>query len=400
MRSFYALPPLSLYVHLPWCIRKCPYCDFNSHAQTDTLPEQEYVDALLADLTEEIPRFWGRSLVSVFIGGGTPSLFSASALEKLLSGIRALTALAPTAEITLEANPGTVEQAKFRDFFQIGINRLSIGVQSFDDLALNRLGRVHNAREALRAVHIAQRAGFTDINLDLMFGLPGQSEKQAQSDLLQALALNPTHISYYELTLEPNTLFARYPPALPPEDSRWEMQQWAINALAQAGFERYEISAYAKDRYQARHNRNYWLYGDYIGIGAGAHGKLSFADSGKIIRRWKHRHPQNYMTATATGTHIGGDTVVPIVETAMEFMLNALRLCDGFPAALFQTHTGLPLHVWQKQIDAAVAADLLIVDSHKIRPSERGLNFLNDLLEHFMPTQNSRYHPVIPQIPD
>ena len=396
MRSFTQLPPLSLYVHLPWCIRKCPYCDFNSHQQKNSLPERKYVDALLADLEQEIPDIWGRSLESVFIGGGTPSLFSASELDRLLCGIRALTALAPTAEITLEANPGTFEQEKFRDFRAIGINRLSIGIQSFNDNLLRALGRVHCGSEACRAVDIGTAAGFDEINLDLMFGLPGQSLAESRADLSQAISLQPTHLSFYELTLEPNTRFAKFPPELPPEDSCWEMQTRAIELLAEHGYARYEISAYAKPRHQCRHNRNYWLFGDYVGIGAGAHGKLSFADRGEIRRRWKVKHPDAYLQSAHSIDRIGGESVVPFEDTALEFMMNALRLVEGFPVALFQTHTGVSLKPWQDAIEAAQTAGLLEQQGFSLRATERGLSFLNDVVGHFLPASTTRNYPVIP----
>jgi len=275
VRSFTELPPLSLYVHIPWCVRKCPYCDFNSHEQPDTLPEDAYVDALLNDLASEMPRIWGRTISSVFIGGGTPSLFSAHALDKLMSGVRALTALQPNHEVTMEANPGTFEQEKFHEFRQLGINRLSIGVQSFNDKHLKSLGRIHSGSEAQRAIDIARKAGFEDINIDLMFGLPEQTETEAHQDVQSALDLKPTHLSYYELTLEPNTLFAKYPPKLPDDEPKWQVHHNGMQLLAEHGFERYEISAFAQTGKRCKHNNNYWLFGDYVGIGAGAPGALS-----------------------------------------------------------------------------------------------------------------------------
>jgi len=397
MRSFTELPPLSLYVHIPWCVRKCPYCDFNSHEQkTDALPELEYVDALLQDLTEEIPRFWGRTLSSVFIGGGTPSLFSSEALDRLLSGVRALTALPPNAEITMEANPGTFEQAKFSEFRSLGINRLSIGVQSFDDDALHKLGRIHGGGEALSAIDMAKKAGFDDFNIDLMFGLPGQNLKQAAKDVALACNASPTHISYYELTLEPNTLFAKYPPTLPTDDTVGDIQSAGIAQLASAGFDRYEISAYAKSGKRSTHNTNYWLFGDYIGIGAGAHGKLSFADSGQIIRRWKHKHPTQYMASMASNDFCGDEKIVSVDDTGIEFMMNALRLVDGFPIDLFTQHTGVLLAPWQAAIDKACDAALLTQAGYELKPTETGLRFLNDLLAMFMTSETTRSYPVIP----
>ncbi len=402
MRQFTTLPPLSLYVHIPWCVRKCPYCDFNSHEQKDSLPETEYIDAVLNDLGNEMPRVWGRTISSVFIGGGTPSLFSADALDRLMSGIRALTALQPSAEVTMEANPGTFEQEKFRDFRKLGINRLSIGVQSFNDAMLEKLGRIHNAGEASRAVQIAKDAGFDDINIDLMFGLPDQTEAEALADVKQATELKPTHISYYELTLEPNTLFAKHPPVLPADDHRWQMHQNGIAWLHEHGYERYEISAYAQENKQCVHNTNYWLFGDYLGIGAGAHSKVSFANTGDIIRRWKQKHPTRYLE-NAKGNCanlIGGESNIDTEDTAIEFMMNALRLNNGFPAPLFEQHTGMPLHQWQAVINQAMDDGLLENAGLNIRATEQGFNFLNDLLERFMPdADNTRRYPFIPLNP-
>ena len=306
-RHLTALPPLSLYVHLPWCAKKCPYCDFNSHEARGEVPEAAYVDALLNDLAMEMPLVWGRTLSSVFVGGGTPSLFSADALDRLLSGVRALTGLAPDVEVTLEANPGTVERGRFADYRAIGINRLSIGVQSLDDEKLRVLGRIHSADEARRAVAEARAAGFDDLNLDLMYALPGQDLAGAMRDVEGALALEPTHLSCYELTLEPNTRFAKFPPEnLPDDDARFDMQEAILARLSRAGFERYEISAFARPGRRSVHNLNYWLFGDYLGIGAGAHAKLSFADSGEIRRRWKVKHPTRYLETAGTQESVGG----------------------------------------------------------------------------------------------
>ncbi len=387
MRSFSELPPLALYIHIPWCVRKCPYCDFNSHEQKESLPEDEYVDALLSDLAAEMPRVWGRTITSVFIGGGTPSLFSSDALDKLLSGIRALTALSPIIEVTLEANPGTFEQAKFTDFRQLGINRLSIGVQSFNDQHLKKLGRIHAGDEAQRAIEIAYTAGFDNVNVDLMFGLPEQSESEALNDVQTAVALEPTHISYYELTLEPNTLFAKYPPSLPPEDTRWNIQDNALKLFAQHSYERYEISAFAKPNRQSEHNVNYWLFGDYLGIGAGAHSKVTFANTGDIVRRWKHKQPARYMQSNQSPEQdfIGGESVIPEIDSALEFMMNALRLRDGFAIPLFEQHTGISLNHWQGAIDAAIEKGLLEQSGLRLKASPHGFNFLNTLFELFMP---------------
>jgi len=401
-RQFTELPPLSLYIHLPWCVSKCPYCDFNSHEQRGDLPEDSYIEALLSDLEQEMPDIWGRSVSSIFIGGGTPSLFSATHIDKLLSGIRALTAIPPSAEITMEANPGTFEQEKFKDFYGAGINRLSIGIQSFSDTALSALGRIHTGGEATRAVEIARAAGFDNINLDLMFGLPGQDLISARDDVAQAIALTPEHISYYELTLEPNTLFAKYPPTLPDSDSCESIQRCGMALLEEAGFNRYEISAFAQSKRQSQHNLNYWLFGDYVGIGAGAHGKISFANTGEIVRRSKVKHPSRYLETAATPERIGTDHTISIEDTAIEFMMNALRLCDGFPIPHFQAQTGAALDRWQNAIEEAQHAGLLEQSGMNLRASATGLRFLNDLLGHFMPTPGGRSDPlerIYPVIP-
>lgn len=399
MRVFTELPPLALYIHIPWCIKKCPYCDFNSHELKDTLPEDDYVDALLNDLGTEMPRVWGRSITSVFIGGGTPSLLSSDALDKLLSGIRALTALSPITEVTLEANPGTFEQAKFTDFRQLGINRLSIGVQSFNDEHLKKLGRIHAGDEARRAIEIAHTAGFDNFNVDLMFGLPEQSEPEAINDVETAVSLEPTHISYYELTLEPNTLFAKHPPVLPHDDQRWRIHNDGMRILSKHHYERYEISAFAKPGRRSEHNVNYWLFGDYLGIGAGAHSKVTFANTGDIVRRWKHKHPARYMQGSQVPADgfIGGESVVSEVDSALEFMMNALRLRDGFAIPVFEQHTGLSLDHWQGEIDAAIDKGLLEQSGITLKATQQGFNFLNDLLEFFMPADEKvPGYPVIP----
>ena len=396
-RVFRELPPLSLYVHIPWCVKKCPYCDFNSHEQRGDIPEQQYVDALLSDLADELPLVWGRSFSTVFIGGGTPSLLSAGAMDRLMSGIRALTALAPTAEITMEANPGTFEQQRFKDYRASGINRLSIGIQSFNPQALQALGRVHSADEALRAVDIARQAGFEEINLDLMFGLPDQSCADALADVQTAIGLETTHLSCYELTLEPNTLFARFPPKLPEDEARADMQSAIIETLSSAGFERYEISAYARASrrsHRSRHNLNYWQFGDYLGIGAGAHGKISSAADGSIVRRWKHKHPTRYLEATSAAERLGGEDLIPLEDTGLEFMMNALRLVEGFPIPLFEQHTGTSLLPWQSTIDKAIDTGLLERVGLQLKATPTGFNWLNDTLEMFLP--GVRRYPVIP----
>lgn len=388
-RSFSELPPLGLYVHIPWCIRKCPYCDFNSHEQREELPQSAYINALLDDLASEMPSVWGRTISSVFIGGGTPSLFSAQSLDQLLSGIRSLTGLTPGVEITLEANPGTFEQERFKDYHALGINRLSIGVQSFNQKHLESLGRAHSSQDAFKAVEIAHRAGFEQINLDIMFALPGQNLSECTTDIEQALSLSTSHLSCYELTLEPNTLFARFPPALPDEDTRAKMQDTIVQRLAAAGFERYEVSAYSRSSApsdnRCRHNLNYWLFGDYIGIGAGAHGKVSSAQSGEISRRWKQKHPRAYLDADDAAQRLGGQSVVPVTETGFEFMMNALRIKKGFPIPLFEQHTGVSLNHWQPTIERAMRDGLLEQSGLNLHASDKGYDWLNTILQLFLP---------------
>lgn len=402
-RSFTQLPPLSLYVHIPWCIKKCPYCDFNSHEQREDIPEDAYVDALLDDLANEMPLVWGRQLSTVFIGGGTPSLFSAKAMDKLISGIRALTALAPSAEITMEANPGTFEQERFKDYRALGINRLSIGIQSFNPRLLKALGRVHSSQEAIKACEIAHHAGFEQINLDVMFALPEQTHKEVLDDISCALAQDTTHLSFYELTLEPNTLFARFPPEVPDPDERAAMQEIIVEQLSRAGFDRYEVSAYARvsgnHANRAAHNMNYWQFGDYIGIGCGAHGKISSADSGQIVRRWKQKHPNTYLQAKSSAERLGNQTTISTEDTALEFMMNALRLREGFPVPLFELHTGISLDRWQNAIQTATDRGLLEQSGLHLRCTSEGFNWLNDLLELFLPSDNPevvKNYKVIP----
>lgn len=385
MFNFTALPPLSLYVHLPWCVRKCPYCDFNSHEAKDAIPERAYIDALLADLEQELPSIWGRAVETVFIGGGTPSLFAPAAIDRLLSQLRALLNLSATAEITLEANPGTMEAGRFAEFRAAGINRLSIGVQSFDDGMLSKLGRIHGAREAVAAAEAAHAAGFAELNLDLMYGLPGQTPAQALADLEQAIALRPTHLSHYQLTIEANTRFAHAPPALPDDDATWEMQERSQARLAAAGYEQYEVSAYARAGHRCRHNLNYWLFGDYLGIGAGAHAKISSAQTQRIVRTVKLRHPRDYLAKAATPQRIAETRTLGRRETGFEFMLNALRLTEGFPVTLFAQHTGLPLHTVEGPLQEAERKALIERDMHAIHPTELGRRFLNDLTALFLP---------------
>ncbi|NMQ18466.1 oxygen-independent coproporphyrinogen III oxidase-like protein [Candidatus Competibacter phosphatis] len=377
--------PLALYVHIPWCARKCPYCDFNSHEAREPLPERAYADALLADLEQDLPRVWGRRIDSLFIGGGTPSLFSAEALDRLLSGLRARLPLRPDLEITLEANPGTVERSKFAEFREVGINRLSIGVQSFDDGHLHALGRIHDRRAAIAAAEAAHAAGLDNFNLDLMFGLPGQTVEQALTDIACALALQPAHLSYYQLTLEPNTRFYRSPPLLPDDETIDVIQERAQEELARHGYPRYEVSAYARADRRCRHNLNYWEFGDYLGIGAGAHGKLSDPAAGQIQRLWKVKHPRDYLARAGTPAGVGGDAPVREAELPLEFLMNALRLVEGVPAALFGERAGLPLAALEPGWSQARARGLLENDPERLQASELGLRFLNDLLQAFIP---------------
>jgi len=349
-----------------------------------TIPEAAYIDALLADLAQQLPAVWGRSVESVFIGGGTPSLMSAEGIERLLSGLRALLGMSPGIEITLEANPGTVEQGRFAEYRQAGINRLSIGIQSFDNEKLQRLGRIHNRDEAIRAVEMAHGAGFDNFNLDLMFGLPGQDGKQALTDLEQAIALSPTHLSYYQLTIEPNTAFAHAPPVVPEDDVLWSMQCRGQETLAAAGYGQYEVSAYALEGRRCRHNLNYWQFGDYLGIGPGAHGKLTDAPAGNVERMWKQRHPQRYLETAHSEAVIAGRRTLNRDDLVLEFMMNALRLTEGFDSRLFQARTGLPLSVVAGTLDQAVVDGLIEWGAERIVPTERGRNYLNELLERFM----------------
>ena len=378
----FQLPPLALYIHIPWCVRKCPYCDFNSHAAGPELPEEAYVDALLADLDSDLPAAHGRELGSIFFGGGTPSLFSARALDRLLRGVNRRLGFASDIEITLEANPGTFEQAKFVDYRALGINRLSIGVQSFQTAQLQALGRIHDGLEAIRAAEMARRAGFDNFNLDLMHGLPGQDVAGALADLHQAIALEPTHLSWYQLTVEPNTVFWSQPPEIPEDDILWDIQEAGQALLAEHGFAQYETSAYARDNRRARHNLNYWSFGDFLGIGAGAHAKLS-DPLGQIRRSWKTRLPKDYLDPNKPFQ--AGERLLEAAELPFEFMMNALRLTGGVPAALYEQRTGLPLASSGEAGSAARAAGLLDADPQLLRPTARGQLFLNDLLQHFLP---------------
>ena len=376
--------PLALYVHIPWCIRKCPYCDFNSHTAAE-LPEQAYIQALLTDLASELPYIWGRKLESIFIGGGTPSLFSAAGIDELLCGIRALLPFRPNIEITLEANPGTFEQAKFKGFREAGINRLSMGLQSFNPQHLQALGRVHNQAEALMAADIARHAGFTNFNLDLMFGLPQQTLPQALADLQQAIQLRPTHLSWYQLTLEPNTLFYKQPPVLPDEDLLVDMQLAGQALLAQHGYQQYEVSAYSQVQYQCVHNRNYWEFGDYIGIGAGAHGKYTNPADQSLHRYQKPRQPADYMQRVQQGQARSQTTTLVVADIIFEFMLNALRLQAGFPLSLFTERTGLAVELLSNGLQQGMQRGLLELDGSWLKPSPLGWQFLNTTIQLFLP---------------
>jgi len=391
-----ALPPLSLYVHMPWCVRKCPYCDFNSHELKGTLAETEYVDALTADLELSLPLVWGRRIHSVFFGGGTPSLFSAAAMDRLLMALRARLSIEPDCEITLEANPGTFEAAKFRDYRAAGINRLSIGIQSFNPAHLAALGRIHDDTEAWRAVEIASKH-FDNFNLDLMYALPRQTPAEAEADCAAAVSCGTTHLSFYHLTLEPNTVFYSKPPALPDDDAAAGMQEAIETRLAAAGFEHYETSAYAKAGRECRHNRNYWLFGDYLGIGAGAHSKLSFAD--RIIRQARYKQPKTYFDQLQKNAPVFEEHEVTTRDLPFEFMLNALRLTEGFAVEMFAERTGLSITAAASALNEAEQRGLIERDHARIRPTVLGRRFLNDLLELFLPGDAPAAQPAGVVIP-
>jgi oxygen-independent coproporphyrinogen-3 oxidase len=376
-----ALPPLALYIHWPWCVRKCPYCDFNSHESREPIPEAAYLDALRADLEQSLPLIWGRKIHTVFIGGGTPSLMSAAGLDRLMSDIRTLLPLDLDAEITMEANPGTFEAGKFKAFRASGINRLSIGIQSFNSRHLQALGRIHDAEEAIRAVGIAQ-ANFDNFNLDLMYALPGQTLAEAQADIDTALSFSPPHLSLYHLTMEPNTVFAKYPPELPGDDATADIQDMIAERTAAAGYDHYEVSAYAKPGHRARHNLNYWQFGDYLGIGAGAHSKLSFPH--RVLRQARYKQPASFMEAAANGNAVAEEHEIARADLGFEFMLNTLRLTEGFDPNLFGERTGMPINAIEKALNAAEAKGLIYRDFRVIRPTELGQRFLNDLQEMFL----------------
>ncbi|TXH67634.1 MAG: oxygen-independent coproporphyrinogen III oxidase-like protein [Thiothrix sp.] len=375
--------PLTLYIHVPWCIRKCPYCDFNSHHAPERLPEQQYIQALLADLSQELPHIWGRRLEAIFIGGGTPSLFSAESMDELISGIRAFIPFRPNIEITLEANPGTFEQDKFKGFREAGINRLSVGIQSFNPQHLQALGRVHNQAEALKAAQVARYAGFDNFNLDLMFGLPKQTLEQALADLQQAIDLQPTHLSWYQLTLEPNTLFYKHPPVLPDDDLLIDMQEAGQALLQAAGYEQYEVSAYAQAQRQCRHNLNYWEFGDYLGIGAGAHGKIT-DPFGQVTRHQKYRQPTQYLQQVALGQARSETQSLKPADLKFEFMLNALRLKKGFNLDLLTQRTGLSIDSLQAALSHAERKGWLSIHDQQVTTTALGWQFLNTVIQLFL----------------
>ncbi|HEX4234724.1 MAG TPA: radical SAM family heme chaperone HemW [Caldimonas sp.] len=383
-----ALPPLSLYVHLPWCLKKCPYCDFNSHAwrggDVEALPEARYVDALVRDLEASLPFVWGRRVHTVFLGGGTPSLFAPMHVERLIAAIRARLPLEPGCEITLEANPGTFERERFHGYADAGVTRLSIGVQSFDDAKLHALGRVHDAAQARAAIEEA-KAAFQTFNVDLMYALPGQTLAECGADVAAALAFAPPHLSVYHLTIEPNTLFAHAPPPLPDDDLAAAMLDRIVEATAAAGLERYEVSAFARPGHRARHNLNYWEFGDYLGIGAGAHGKISFPH--RVVRQLRLRDPAAYMAGAERGAAIASETEIARSELSFEFMLNALRLKDGFELARFGERTGLPMSAIERPLAEAERRGLIERDLQWLRPTPLGFDFLNDLQQLFLPVR-------------
>lgn len=381
------ISPLALYIHFPWCVRKCPYCDFNSHALRGEVPEETYIEALLADLEIDQQRVADRTLTSIFMGGGTPSLFSEKSIEKLLMEIHQRFTVVKDIEITLEANPGTIDYQRFVGYRAAGVNRLSIGVQSFQKEKLIALGRIHDDGEAIRAIQAAKAAGFTNFNIDLMFGLPNQSMADALFDLQTAIDLSPSHLSWYQLTIEPNTFFAHKPPILPEDERIWEMQEQGYELLAKNNFVQYEISAYCHDHNYCRHNKNYWEFGDYLGIGAGAHGKITDKKTGNITRMWKVKNPKDYLSSLDKKdivSFIGGDEIIKKEQLPFEFMLNALRLYQNIPVKLFEDQTGLPLGSIVPFLQKAKEKDLLVWDQQSIQPTELGRRFYNDLVELFI----------------
>lgn len=383
MQKFATPIPLSLYIHIPWCVRKCPYCDFNSHAQRNPIPEEAYVQALLNDLTEQLPTIWGRRLISIFFGGGTPSLFSPQSIDKILTGVNNVLNIGPDIEITLEANPGTVDENRFIGFRQAGVNRLSLGIQSLQNDKLQKLGRIHQAEHALRAIDRAQQAGFDNMNLDLMHGLPHQTLEEALDDLYQALAWKTPHLSWYQLTIEPNTFFHHQPPALPADDTLWDIQEEGKSVISASGLQQYEVSAYAMPNRQCQHNLNYWEFGDYLGIGAGAHSKITDFDKQIIQRHWQVKNPKDYLNTDKP--FVAEQKIISDHQITFEFMLNALRLTEGVPFTLYTERTGLSMETLRNPIEKAKNKNLLSTENNILKPTELGQRFLNDLIGMFLP---------------
>lgn len=384
MLQFSETPPLALYIHFPWCVKKCPYCDFNSHEAKENIPEEKYIDALLIDIDIELPAIWGRSITSIFMGGGTPSLFSAKAITRLMSELRARLNFNPDIEITMESNPGTAEYENYAGYFQAGINRLSIGVQSFNSTHLKTLGRIHSADDAQNAIRYARQAGFNNLNLDLMYGLPQQTAEQARTDLQTALEQRTAHISYYQLTLEENTYFHRFPPVLPDDDALYAIEQASHQLLADNNYQHYEISAFAQNDQHSRHNKNYWQFGDYIGIGAGAHSKRTDVQQQSIVRYSKPKNPRDYLATAENRNFSNNKNSLTESSIQFEFMLNALRLTNGVEKELFNRRTGTHLNAIRKNIEIAQQKKLLEVSLDRIKPTELGLRYLNDLQSLFL----------------
>ena len=382
MQKFTVTIPLSLYIHIPWCVRKCPYCDFNSHESRQAIPEDIYVEALLRDLDEQLPHIWGRRLISIFFGGGTPSIFSPQAIEKILIGVNTRLNIGPDIEITLEANPGTVDESRFAGFRQAGVNRLSLGIQSLQDEKLRALGRIHDREHALRAIDAAQKAGFDNMNLDLMHGLPGQSLAEGMQDLRDALQWQTPHLSWYQLTIEPNTFFHHKPPRLPVEETLWDIQEQGKKIISEHGLQQYEVSAYCVPGKECVHNVNYWEFGDYLGIGAGAHSKITDVENQVITRHWQVKNPKDYLAAEKS--FVASRSVITEHDTVFEFMLNALRLTSGVSVNLFTERTGLPVSVLEPKLSMAKQKKLLVDDENILCASELGQRFLNDLVAMFM----------------
>jgi putative oxygen-independent coproporphyrinogen III oxidase len=378
-------PPLSLYVHMPWCVRKCPYCDFNSHAAPEQLPADDYVRALISDLEQDLPMIWGRPVGSIYFGGGTPSLFSAELIGTFLSAVRARLDLRPDIEVTLEANPGTIEHDSFSAYSEVGINRVSLGVQSFDDVLLKRIGRIHGRNEIDKSLQSLQHAGISNFNIDLMFALPGQNSAQSKRDVELAVDANPAHISFYQLTIEPNTLFASQPPQLPIDDLAWDMQQTGTDLLGSADYGQYEVSAFARTDKQSRHNLNYWQYGDFLAIGAGAHGKITLAAENSIMRYAKHRHPKRYLQGLEDGDWVAERRELKKDERIFEFFLNQLRLKQGVKKSDFSARTGLPWQMVESRVQEAINRDLLKDEQNWLRPTKLGWRFVNDIQQLFLP---------------